>query len=265
MHSGHFIEICDLFFFFFQLGGMWDLSSPSRDQTQASCIGSAVLRSRPPGKSQCVVCWVWFLSLSVVFLRLIHFIICINSSLVWMINTLLHIYMYFVYPLSHWWASRLFPPSGYCEQCAAMNILMQVFNYLFSTLLDIYPRVEFLGHCSLKSCLTLWPHGLQHAGLPCPPLSPRVCSNSCPLSRWCHPTISSTVTPLSSYPQSVPASGSFLMSQFFESGGQRIGGSASVSVLLMNIMCWFPLGLTGLISLQSKEIIYMKEVLCLSH
>ena len=81
MHSAHFIEIRDLFFFFFQLGGMWDLSSPSRDQTHASCIGSAVLTSGPPGKSQCVVFWVWFLSLSVLFLRLIHFIICIDSSL----------------------------------------------------------------------------------------------------------------------------------------------------------------------------------------
>ena len=68
-----------------------------------------------------------------------------------------------------------------------------------------------------KSCLTLWPHGLQHTRLPCPSLSPRVCSNSCPLSRWCHPTISSSAAPFSIYPQSFPASGSFSMSRLFTS------------------------------------------------
>ena len=73
---------------------------------------------------------------------------------------------------------------------------------------------------------SLWPLGLQHARLPCPSLSPRVCSNSCPLSQWCHPTISSSVIPFSSCPQSFPASGSFQMSQVFASGGQSIGASA---------------------------------------
>ena len=96
------------------------------------------------------------------------------------------------------------------------------------------------------------PHGLQHARLPCPSLSPRVCSNSCPLSQWCHPTISSSVVPFSSCPQSFPASGSFPMSQLFPSGGQSIGASASTSVLPMNIQGWFPLGWSGLISLLSK-------------
>ena len=80
------------------------------------------------------------------------------------------------------------------------------------------------------------------------------CSNSCPLSRWCHPTISSTVTPCSSCPQSFPASGSFAMSQLFVSGGQSIGASVSASVLPVNIQGWFPLGLTGLISLLSKGL-----------
>ena len=97
-------------------------------------------------------------------------------------------------------------------------------------------------------------HGLQHTKLPCPSPSPRACSNSCPLSLWCHPAISSSVIPFSSCLQSFPVSGSFPMSQFFTSGSQSIGASASSSVLPMNIQDWFPLGLTGLISLQSKGL-----------
>ena len=96
----------------------------------------------------------------------------------------------------------------------------------------------------------LGPHGLQHARLPCLPPSPRACSNSCALSWWCHPTISSSVSPFSSCLQSFPASGSFLMSQLFTSGGQSIGASASASVLPKNIQDWFPLGFTGLILLS---------------
>ena len=99
---------------------------------------------------------------------------------------------------------------------------------------------------------SLWPHGLQHTRLPCPSPSPGACSNSCPLSQGCHPTISSSVIPFSSSLQSFPALGSFLMSQLFTSGGQSIGTSASASVLPMNIQDWFPLGWAGLISLQSK-------------
>ena len=140
---------------------------------------------------------------------------------------------------------------------------------------------------------SLRPHGLQHARLPCPSLSPEVCShscplslfssvqllshvwlfatprtaacqaslsitssqsllNSCPLSRWCHPTITSSVVPFSSCLQPFPASGSFQMNQFLASGGQSIRVSASASVLPMNIQDWFPLGWTGWISLQSK-------------
>ena len=101
---------------------------------------------------------------------------------------------------------------------------------------------------------SLWAHRLQHARLPCPSPNPRACSNSCPLSWWCHPTISSFVVSFSFCLQSLPASGSFQMSQFFASGGQRIGVSASASVLPMNIQDWFPLGWTGLISLQSKGL-----------
>ena len=97
------------------------------------------------------------------------------------------------------------------------------------------------------------PHERQHARLPCPSLSPGVCSDSCPLSRWCHPTISSTAVPFSSRLQSFSASGSFPKSQFFTSGGQSIGDSAPASVLPMNIQDWFRLGLTGLISLLLKR------------
>ena len=101
---------------------------------------------------------------------------------------------------------------------------------------------------------SLWPHALQHARLPCPSPSPRVCSNSCPLSQWCHPTMSSSVVPFSSCPQYFPASRSFPMSWLFASDGQSAGASASASVLPMNIQGWFPLGLTGLISLLSKGL-----------
>ena len=95
---------------------------------------------------------------------------------------------------------------------------------------------------------SLQPHELQHARPPCPSLFPGVCPSSCPLSRWWHPTTSSSVAPFSPCLQSFPKSVSFPMSQLFTSGGQSIGASASASVLPMNIQCWFPLGLTGLIS-----------------
>jgi len=101
--------------------------------------------------------------------------------------------------------------------------------------------------CTVVS-YSLQPHGLQHVRLPCPSPTPRACSNSCPLSRSCHPTISSSVVPFSSRLQSFPASGSFSMSQIFASGGQSIGASSLAPVLPMNIQGWFP----SLISLQSK-------------
>ena len=101
---------------------------------------------------------------------------------------------------------------------------------------------------------SLWPHGLQHVRLPCPSPTPRACSNSCPLSWWCQQSMSSSVTPFSSFPQSFPASGSFPMSRFFTSSGQVIGVSALALVLPVNIQDWFPLGWTGLISLLSKGL-----------
>ena len=101
---------------------------------------------------------------------------------------------------------------------------------------------------------SLWPHGMQHARLPCPLPTPRACSNSCPSSQWCHITISSSVVPFSSCLQSFPASGSFQMSQLSASDGQNIGVSASTLVLPMNTQDWSPLGWTGWISWQSNGL-----------
>ena len=101
---------------------------------------------------------------------------------------------------------------------------------------------------------SLRPHGLQHARLSCPSPTPGVYPNSCPLSWWCHPTISSSVIPFSSCPQSFPASGSFPMSHLFTSVGQSIVVSASTWILSMNTQDWFPLGGTGWMSLQSKGL-----------
>ena len=122
---------------------------------------------------------------------------------------------------------------------------------------------DFLHLCSSKILLLfsiqvmpnfLQPHGLQHVRFPCPSPSPGVCSNSCLLSRWCHPAISSSVVLFSSCFQSFPASGSFPMSQLFASDGQIIGPSASASVLPGSIQGWFPLGLTDFISLTFKGL-----------
>ena len=110
---------------------------------------------------------------------------------------------------------------------------------------------ELFSHSVVSD--SLQPHGLQHARLSCPSPSPGACSNSCPWSWGCHPTISSSVIPFSCL-QSFPASGYFLMSQLFTSGGQNIGASASTSVLPMNVQDWFPLGLTGFISFKSKGL-----------
>ena len=147
----------------------------------------------------------------------------------------------------------LSPPLGYFGKHSREKGLRS-FLYSKSAIWDLtfrYHSVQF-SHSVVSDSLQL--HGLQHAKPPCPSPTPRVYSNSCPLNRWCHPTISSFVIPFSSCPQSFPASGSFQMSQLFASGGQSIGVSASASVLPMNIQDWFPLGLTGWISLQSKGL-----------
>ena len=114
-----------------------------------------------------------------------------------------------------------------------------------------FSSVQF--SCSVMSD-SLRPHGPQHARLPCPSPTPGVHPNPCTLCGWCHPTISSSLVPFSSCPQSFPASGSFQMSQLFTSGGQSVGASASASVLPVNIQDWSPLGWTDWISLQSKGL-----------
>ena len=116
---------------------------------------------------------------------------------------------------------------------------------------DSFSSVQFSRSVMSNS---LWPLQLKHDRLPCPSPTPGACSNSSPLSPWCHPTISSSVVPFSSRLQSFPASGYFPVSQFFASGGQRIEVSASTSVLLMNTQDWAPLGWTGWISVQSKGL-----------
>ena len=132
--------------------------------------------------------------------------------------------------------------------CSA-QLIVSIQNLL--RLQDVFLLVQFSRSVVSNS---LWPHGLQHVRLPCPSPIFGACLNSCPSSRRCYPTISSSVFPLSSCLQSFPASGSSPVSQFFASGGQSIGASASVSVLPMNIQGWFPLGLAGWISLQSKGL-----------
>ena len=108
---------------------------------------------------------------------------------------------------------------------------------------------------------SLQPHGLQHARLPCPSPTPGAWSNSCPSGQWCHPTTSSSVVPFPSCLKSFPATGSFPISQFFASGSQNIGVSASASVLPMKIQDWLPLGLTGLISEPSKKGIIIRHII----
>ena len=121
-------------------------------------------------------------------------------------------------------------------------------------LFNIYAEFSSVQFSRSVMSDSLWPHELQYARPPCTSPTTRVQPNPCPLSRWCHPTISSSIVPFSFCPQSLPASGSFQMSQLFTSGGQSSGVSASTSVLPMNIQDWFPLGLTGWISLQSKGL-----------
>ena len=139
-----------------------------------------------------------------------------------------------------------------------LNVVNEL-NYMTQIVIMLYEDpnkvTEFLicMSCSVaKLCPTLKRHELQNSRLPCPSLSPWVCSNSCPLSQWCYPTISSSLVPFSSCLQSFPASGSFPMSQHFVSGGQSIGASAAVLPVI--VQSWFPLRLTGLISFLSKGL-----------
>ena len=141
----------------------------------------------------------------------------------------------------------------------------RILSYLFFSSLSVlsFSSVRFI-HSVVSSSLRY--HGLQHPRPPCPSPTPGDYSNSCPLSQWCHPTISSSVISFSSCPQSFPVSGSFQMYQFFASGGQSFGISASASVFPMNIQDWFPLGWTGWISKTSlasqKETTYPLSNFC---
>ena len=139
--------------------------------------------------------------------------------------------------------------SNFLEEISSLSHSV-VFLYFF-TPQSYLTSVQF-SHSVVSNSLR--PHGQQQARLPCPTPAPGACSKPCPLSRWCHPTISSSVVPFSSCLQSFPASGSFPMSWLFASGVQSIGASTSASVLPLNIQNWFILGLTGLISLQSKGL-----------
>ena len=132
-------------------------------------------------------------------------------------------------------------------------MLFSTCNYVIK-ILSTYKSVCCQSVYSLSYVHYLWPRGLQHARVPCPSPTPRAYSNSCASSQWCQPTISSSVIPFSSCLQSFSSSGSFPVSQFFASGGQRIGVSASASVLPLDIKDWFPLGWIAWISLQSKGL-----------
>ena len=128
-----------------------------------------------------------------------------------------------------------------------------IFGYVnFDHLVKVQFSLVQFSHSVISD--SLWPHELQHTRPPCPSPTPGVHSHSCPSSRWCHPTISSSVIPFSSCPQSLPASGAFPMSQLFAWGGQSIGVSASASFLPKNTQDWSPLGWTCWISLQSKSL-----------
>ena len=146
------------------------------------------------------------------------------------------------------WCQKVWGPLLYWNTDIEVSNIKGTLNYCVPQLL---PSVQF--SCSVVSD-SFRPHELQHAMPPCPSPTPGVHPNPCPSSQWCHPTISSSVVPFSSCPQSFSASGSFPMSQLFPSGGQSIAVSASTSVLPMNTQDWSPLGWTGWISLQSKGL-----------
>ena len=147
--------------------------------------------------------------------------------------------------------SRVQEHSAIIWQNQDLNLLNFCQESASSSLVGIFSSVQFSRSVVSDS---LWPHELQHARPPCPSLTPGVHSDSCPSSWWCHTAISSSVVPFSSCPQSLPASGSFPMSQLFTSGGQSIGVSALASGLPKNTQDWSPLGWTGWISLQSKGL-----------
>ena len=160
----------------------------------------------------------------------------------------MNIEMYIHFWISVFTFSSRYPEAKLLDPIVILFLTSWRKSILFST---VYSSIQFSRSVVSDS---LRPYGLQHTRLPCLSQAPRACSNSCPLSWWCHPTISSSAIPFSCL-QSFPASESFPPSQFFPPGGQSIGASTSASVLPMNIEGWFPLQLTGLISLRSKGLL----------
>ena len=149
------------------------------------------------------------------------------------------------------WSGLTFPSPGDLPN-PGIELRSPALHYIY---MGIYiPQFNLVQFSHSVKSDSLWPNRLQHARPPCPSPTPGVYPNSCTLSQWCHPTISSSVVPFSSCSQSFPASGSFPMSQVFASGGQSIGVSASTSVLPMNTQDWSPLGWTGWISSQFKGL-----------
>ena len=188
-----------------------------------------------------------------------------------MLSCFIHVWLFvtswtvaFQAPLSmgfsrqEYWSGLPCPPPGNLPNPGMEPPSLCLLHQQAGSLPLVPPGKPIQPHAVQFSCsavsYSLWPHGLQHARPPCPSPTPRVYPNSCPLSQRCHPTISFSVSPFSSHLQSFPASGSFQMSQFFASGGQTIGVSASTSVLPMNTQDWSPLGGTSCISLQSKGL-----------
>ena len=167
-----------------------------------------------------------------------------------------HLHIWGCY-FSWWsWFQLVLHPAWHFMWCILHIIYInRVITYSLVVLLSQFWTSRSVQFSSVAIvCDSLWPHELQRARPPCPSPTPRVHQNSCPLCRWCHPTISSSVVPFCSCLQSFPASGSFTMSQLFASGGQSIGFSALTSVLPMNTQDYSPLGWTGWISLQSKGL-----------
>ena len=165
--------------------------------------------------------------------------------------------------LLHTWYLTFESPSALPSGLAGPSIIFVGFFAVHSWAVHLSPMMPGISFVLLLVLFSRqvvsdysWPHGLQHARLPCPSPSPGVCPSSCPLNRWCQLTISFSATPFSSCPQSFTAPESFPVSQFFTSGGQSIGMSASESVLPMNIRGWLPLGLTGLISFHGFLLMF---------
>ena len=223
------------------LRDLWALSSCARDWTHVPCIARQTLNHWTTREVPSTTFQMYHHP----YLSLVH-----PHSLTTEIFTVdLHASTDAICCGQSWWPKLLFP--SWNLQRTGKDDIQQIiwthcreYNVVQGTV-----QVQF-SHSVVSDFLQ--PHGLQHARPPCPSPTPGACSNSCPSSWWCHPTISSSVVPFSSHLQSFPVSESFPMSQFFASVGQSIGVSASASVLPINILGWFPLGWTDWISLQSK-------------